>query len=189
MVASPARTRRYSIRDLADFPADGKLRELVDGSVVEWDVPTYRHSFLLVALSAEVRSFVRQRRLGQVVGGDTMVRIEESEFDARGADIAFFQRGNRPQDIDAAATERVPDFVVEIISPPDRADRVMDKVRDWLRAGVRLLWYINPQTGIVTVYQGGQIRHLGPGETLDGGDVLPGFAIRLSDLLQELEDG
>lgn len=188
MVSSPPRTKRLSFNDLANFPDDGKRRELIDGQVLEWDVPTYRHSFLMVALSAEVRRFVREHRLGHVAGGDMMVRLEQSEFDARGADIAFFQSGRQPRDLDAAATVNVPDFVVEIISPSDRADRVMQKVSDWLRAGVRLLWYINPETATVTVYQGDRIRHVGSDETLDGGDVIPALVIRLSDLLQELEE-
>ncbi len=64
----------------------------------------------------------------------------------------------------------------------------MDKVHDWLRAGVRLLWYINPETGATTVYQGRRIALVGADELLDGGDVLPGLQLRLRDFLAELDE-
>lgn len=188
MVSALSPDRRYTIADLATFPDDGKLRELVDGRIVEWDVTTARHSFLELALGAELRAFVRRHRLGRVGAGEGMVRIRDSERDARGYDLAFFGRGNLPRDLDAPATVTVPDLVVEIISPPDRADRVMAKVHDWLRAGVRLLWYINPETGTTTVYQGSNVRFVGPDEVLDGSDVLPGWQLRLRDLLAELDE-
>lgn len=151
MAASPEARPKLTIADLEQFPDDGRLRELVDGHLVEWDVPTFRHGLLLLALGAWLRHFVRERRLGYVVGGDTMVKIEDSGFHARGPDLAVYRRGRRPKDIDAPATAVIPDFVVEILSPADRADRVLGKVQDWLDAGVPLLWYVNPETGVVTV--------------------------------------
>jgi Uma2 family endonuclease len=185
-VAAP--TTRYTIADLADFPDDGKLRELVDGRIVEWDVTTARHSFLETILARELSLFVRQHRLGRVGSGEGMVRIFGSEHDARGYDLAFYRHGNLPPDPDAPATVAVPDLVVEIISPSDRADRVFAKVEDWLRIGVRLLWYIDPESGVTTVYHGRLVGHVGPDEPLDGLDVLPGFQIRLRDLLDEIAE-
>lgn len=179
---------RLTFHDLATFPDDGKLRELVDGQVVEWDVPTYEHGFLLFALGGELRRFTREHHLGQVVGGDTMVLIQGSESDTRGADIAFYRRGRLPKDIRASATTTVPDLVVEIVSPSDRPGQIVAKVRDWLRAGVTLLWYVYPDTGTTAVYQGTSVRFVGPEEELDGADVLPGFRLRLQDALAELED-
>ena len=181
-------TKRLTIADLEQFPDDGKLRELVDGQVVEWDMTTQRHGFLETALAATLHQFVRQHRLGRVGSGEGMVRILGSEHDARGYDLAFFRRGNIPMDLDAAATVATPDLVVELISPSDRADRVLDKVEDWLRTGVRLLWYINPETGVTTVYHGRLVSHVGPDAPLDGLDVLPGFHLRLRDLLDEIAE-
>lgn len=188
MVLPPEARQKLSIADLENFPEDGRLRELVDGRLVEWDVPTYHHGLLLTFLCAWLHRFVRERRLGEVVTGDTMVKIEDSDFHARGPDLAFYRRGRRPKDINAPATAVIPDFVVEILSPSDRADRVLAKVQDWLDAGVPLLWYVNPETGVVTVYEGSRIRYVGPDEPLDGGAVLPGLSLRLRDLLTEIEE-
>ena len=186
MAAVVAPTRRYSIHDLDQFPNDGRLRELVDGQIVEWDVTTYRHAFIEAALVEYIRRFVRERRLGRVVSGEGMVRIGGSEYDARGADLAFYRRGRNPRDIDAAATVLAPDFVVEVLSPSDLAALVEAKVDDWLRIGVRLLWYVNPETGTTTVYAGGGIQRVAATAILGAGDVVPGLQVRLQDLLDEL---
>jgi Uma2 family endonuclease len=181
--------RRFSIDDLAGFPDDGKRRELVDGQIVEWEVTTLRHGFLTALLVEVLSAFVRQRRLGLVATTDALVRIFGSAYYARGGDIAFFAHGRLPEDLDAAAADVAPDFVVEVLSPSDRADLVQAKIHDWLRAGVRLLWSVDPTTGITAVYRphGGEV--VGPEECLDAGDVLPGFTVRLRDLLDELATG
>ncbi|HEY8838420.1 MAG TPA: Uma2 family endonuclease [Dehalococcoidia bacterium] len=133
--------------------------------------------------------FNRKHRLGLVAGGESMVRILGSRHDARGSDIEFSRRGRVTRDdARAPASMPVPDLVVEIISPSDRADRVLDKIHDWLRTGVQLLWYVNPETGNTTVYEGNRVTYVAADETLDGGDVLPGFQVRLRDLLDELNE-
>ena len=184
-----ATERRYSIDDLAGFPDDGKRRELVDGQVVEWDVTPLRHGAIANLLATIITVFVRQHHLGTVVGTDALIRIYGSAYYVRGGDIAFFARGRLPEDLDASAADVAPDFVVEVLSPTDRADHVQTKIHDWLRAGVQLLWYVDPATGITAVYRphGGAV--VGPGERLDAGDVLPGFTVRLRDLLDELATG
>ena len=186
MQTVPVASKRYSIDDLGDFPDDGKRRELVDGCVVEWEMPNVRHNFVLNALVVLLNLFARQHRLGTVLPGDTMVRILGSEHDARGADVAFYTRGRFPSDIDASATMNMPDFVIEILSPSDRATDVQEKVRDWLRAGVKLLWYVNPLTGTTSVYEGKQTWHVGADEMLDAAEILPGFTVRMRDVLNEL---
>jgi Uma2 family endonuclease len=188
MVAVPAPPKRYSVDDLAQFPDDDKRRELVDGQVVAWEMPNVEHGSFVAALLFRIMQYVRDRRLGRIVTNDALVRIRGSAFDARGADVAFYRRGRVPQDIRASATETVPDFVIEVLSPSDRAGLVMDKVRDWLDAGVRLLWYIDPQTGGTTVYAGNHFSHVQADGTLGGSDVLPGFRLSLREILDELAD-
>lgn len=189
MVTAAPPTRRYTVDDLDQFPDDGKLRELVDGTIVEWDVPSWKHSALEAELARLIGNFVREHRLGTVGTGEAMVRILGSAHDARGSDIEFVRRGKRSRDeADLPAALTAPDLVVEIISPSDRADRVLDKVHDWLQVGVQLLWYINPDTGTTTVYQGEHVTYVMADEILDGGDVLPGFQVRIGVLLQELRE-
>lgn len=189
MISTLAPTKRYTVDELEQFPDDGKLRELVDGQIVEWDMPSRDHAVLEAELGRIIGNFVREHRLGTVGSGESMVRILGSDYDARGSDIEFCRRGRTSWDeARLPAAFIVPDLVVEIISPSDRGDRVLDKIRDWLRAGVRLLWYIDPETGNTAVYQEERVRYVMAEETLDGGDVLPGFQIRLADVLRDLRE-
>ncbi len=181
-----ATQRRYRVDDLAGFPDDGRLREIVDGQMVEWDLTTLRHGAIANLLATIITAFVRQRRLGTVITTDALIRILGSAYHARGGDIAFFAHGRLPEDLDAAAADVAPDFVIEVLSPTDRADQVQAKVHDWLRAGVRLLWYVDPASGITAMHRPDGGRMVGPEEALGGDPVLPGFSLRLRDLLDEL---
>lgn len=189
MVASPPRpiTRvKHTLADLQKFPNDGKLRELVDGQIVEWEMTNRLHGYFMGSLSRMIGNLVLEANLGLVLTGDPLIRIQSSEHDARGPDLCFYARGRVPRDLTASVGEEPPDFVIELLSPTDRAGEVQRKVVDWLRAGVRLLWYVDPDTGITTVYHAGRITSVGPDEDLDGVDVLPGFRLRLRTVFDQL---
>src|SRR2546430_1980150 len=73
-----------------------------------------------------------------------------------------------------------PDLVVEILSPGDRPGEVLAKVADWLSAGTKLVWVIDPERRLARVYRSdGTETLVGADGALDGEDVLPGFACRL----------
>jgi Uma2 family endonuclease len=78
----------------------------------------------------------------------------------------------------------IPDLCIEVISQNDNYTDVEDKVAEYLRDGVRLVWVINPRAKSVAVYTAGseQITRLTEGYTLTGGDVLPDFSIPVSDI-------
>jgi Uma2 family endonuclease len=76
-----------------------------------------------------------------------------------------------------------PDLVVEVLSPTDRARGVREKVADWLRAGTRLVWVIDPANRSVTVYRSREdFQQISERDTLDGGEVVPGFSCNIGDL-------
>ncbi|MGH9893850.1 MAG: Uma2 family endonuclease, partial [bacterium] len=104
--------------------------------------------------------------------------------------------GGRPPDVAFASGERLPDpetlgypalapdLVVEVLSPGDRPGETLAKVADWLSAGSRLVWVIDPMRRLARVYrQDGSETLIGPGEALQGEDVVPGFTCELGGLL------
>jgi len=80
-------SRRYTTDDLEPFPDDGRLRELVDGQVVEWGLANLRHGLVINALAYFLNAFVRPNRLGSVALANTLVRILGSRYNARGGDV------------------------------------------------------------------------------------------------------
>jgi Uma2 family endonuclease len=76
-----------------------------------------------------------------------------------------------------------PDLVVEVVSPSDRMTDVQAKVDDYLRAGVRLVWVVEPRARTVTAYVPGRPpRVYGEADDLDGGDVLPEFRLPVAEI-------
>src|SRR5947207_15777371 len=71
----------------------------------------------------------------------------------RGHVIAFIRKERLPQPIPSTFLEFAPDLVVEILSPQDRPGEVLAKVGDWLDAGARLVWVVDPERRVARVYR------------------------------------
>jgi Uma2 family endonuclease len=81
----------------------------------------------------------------------------------------------------------VPNLAVEVVSPTNTADEVVEKIEEYFAAGVQLVWVIHPKRRRFEVYESPTaVRVLGPGDVLDGGTVLPGFRLPIDDLYAAL---
>jgi Uma2 family endonuclease len=77
----------------------------------------------------------------------------------------------------------VPDLVVEVVSTWDTNKQVQEKAKDWLDAGVRLLWIVYPDARTVHVHRPGQeLRVLSEDGVLDGEEVVPGFSLPVGEI-------
>jgi hypothetical protein len=84
---------------------------------------------------------------------------------------------------EANAWDVVPDLAVEVISPHDRAEEVLDKVLEYFRADVRLVWVVYPKQRLIFVFEApDRVRAISQDDALDGGLVLPGFRLPLANL-------
>ena len=130
-------------------------------------------------LGAAMLAVARPNRLGRVAGTDSGVLLDRENNVVREPDIAFFSAEKLPPgEVVAGYYEVVPDLVAEIASPGDSNAEVNDKCRMWLSYGVPLVWELHPQWRSVSLHRPGRpIAILGENDTLDGGDVLPGFSI------------
>jgi Uma2 family endonuclease len=82
-------------------------------------------------------------------------------------------------------TDAGPDFCMEVISPSERRAGLERKRRDYLSSGTRILWFVDPERGTVTVHTPHTApRVLSGDDTLDLGDVIPGFQCTVSTLLE-----
>lgn len=165
---------------------ESRLFELINGTLVE-KAMGYRESVLALAIASALRAFVVPRKLGLVSGPDGMMQLLPGLV--RIPDVAFVSRerlpgGHMPEEPVPAL---VPDLAIEILSPTNTEQEMLQKRRDFFAAGVRLVWIFNPDLSTVDQYvQPNQATTLREGQTLDGGAVLPGFSVSLSDLFSEL---
>jgi Uma2 family endonuclease len=168
--------------DLRAMPKDGQKYELVDGQI-RVSPAGDRHSVVALALASRLFTFVKRQKLGHVCGADAGFRLPGGNV--RSPDVSFVAAGKFPDDKVPEDWGRVaPDLAVEVLSPGDRPRYVLDKVGEYLEAGVRLVWVIDPRKSRAVVYRSlSSVRELGPDDALQGEDVLPGFACRLRDIL------
>ena len=182
-IAKPA-AKLLTADDLLRLDAEGVRGELIRGELSE-TMPTGReHGEIVVNLSAELRNFVKPRKLGVLTASDSGVLLERDPDTVREPDVAFFSAERIPLDADIPGyAEEVPDLVVEIVSPGDRRTAVNDKALMWLRYGVRLVWVVRPDARAVDVHrEGSPVVALGESDALDGMDVLPGFSCAVRDI-------
>jgi Uma2 family endonuclease len=170
--------------ELLRMPADGSRHELVLGELRTMPPAGGEHGIVAAEAAGRLRDYVRPRHLGYVVAAETGFRLARDPDTVRAPDAAFIAAGRLPGGRPAAGFfELIPDLVVEVVSPFDTAREVQEKVHEWLRAGVRLVWVIYPSTRSVTAYRSLEdVRVLTEDAQLDGADVLPGFACVVRDL-------
>lgn len=156
-------------------PPDGSLQELVRGRVVIMPSPKGRHGFVCLAIGTELRNFVRPRALGFVASNDSGTILERNPDTVRGPDVAFYSIRRVPE-LPDGYFEVPPDIAVEVLSPDDLTSKVQSKVKQYLRAGVPIVWVVDPEEQTVAIYTPNlPVRFLDVNDQLDGGDVLPGF--------------
>ena len=170
--------------DLMRLSSQGVRGELIRGVLHETMPTGVNHSRTVLNLGAEMRSFVKPRRLGTLMASDLGVRLERDPDTVREPDIAFISAERLPLDADVPGyLELVPDLVVEVASPGDSRREIREKALMWLEHGVRLVWVPFPDARTVDVYfADGTTSTLSEDETLDGSDVLTGFTCPVSEI-------
>lgn len=158
--------------------------ELVRGRIVREPPANFRHGQVDSRLAYRIRRWVDEHGLGEVVTNVGFV-LSERPATVRGPDIAFVSRERIPAEVAPTGFARfMPDLAVEILSPSNTASDVQEKVLEYLEAGVRLIWIVDPRHRRATVYRSrSDIRLLSEEDHLDGDPVLPGFTVALSEVL------
>lgn len=180
-------TRPDTLLTLAEFerlPDDEGRAELVRGHLVREPPAGMEHGRLGNHLAYLVTDFVRGRGLGEVFGAGTGFVLNEEPPTVRAPDMAFVARDRLPPSGESEGFGHLaPDLAVEVVSPSNTVAGILDKVSDYLDAGTRLVWVVEPRRRIVTEYRSrSEIRLLRGEEILSGHDVLPGFSLPVSEI-------
>lgn len=174
-----------TIEDLWEMPEKPGVRfELVDGELVEVPGAGAVHTMIMVTLFKLLSECSQRHQYGIVFPDGLGYILSPHPGRLRIPDVSFVSRDRIPSTgIPEGFWPGAPDLAVEIVSPNDRAEDVHAKVGEYLEAGARAVWVLWPRERSVTVYgAAGSVNELGPDDELDGGDVLPGFSVRVDKL-------
>jgi Uma2 family endonuclease len=163
-----------------------KQVELVRGILVVREPPGYRHGDVTARLTKALMDGVDARGLGRVLAAETGFKLSADPDTVRAADVAFVSRERLPDPAPSGYLALAPDLVIEVLSPGDRPGETLAKVGDWLNAGSRLVWVVDPNRRVARVYRpDGSETLLTENDVLNGEDVVPGFECRLGTVLED----
>lgn len=163
------------------------LCELIDGVLVEKAV-SITTAYLAIWLSTRLNQFVLPQRLGWVVGPDGFMWLTQSQL--RAPDVSFIARDQFPDHrLPATGYPSIaPALAVEIFSPGNTQREMEQKRRDFFAAGTQLFWIVYPDRQEVEVSTGPETHHtVDRNGTLDGGELLPGFSLKVAELFADMD--
>lgn len=155
--------------------------ELVHGEVVVSPYVKRRHSTIMRNVFLALHAHVEPRGLGTAFGDGTCYALPHRDDTIRCPDVSFVAAGRLPTEpAENDWFTLAPDFVVEVLSPDERQADLMQKLDDYLDAGTRLVWVVDPRRfGVEVHLLDRSTRWVPAGEVLNGGAVLPDFRLAL----------
>jgi Uma2 family endonuclease len=179
-----ATTRLLTVRDVEESPPEGEW-ELIDGELVPVTPSGFESSSLGLRIARIVGNYVDAHSLGALTGADGGYVLFPDRATIRVPDIGFIKAERLPAEGERSRFPRLaPDLAIEMLSPSDRASEVVVKLEMYQEAGIPLIWLVDPDKKTVTVIASGKpTQVLGMGDTIEGGDVVPGFSDTVAHLL------
>ena len=175
---------RMTTAEYMAMPDDGKRYELHDGVLVEMPSASMLHNWIIVVLLRTLSALVIDQKLGYLAGDGLDYILDDGVV--LKPDVSYMANVFPPF---VTHPKIAPDLAVEVLSSSNSASEISYKVNTYLGYGSRLVWIIDPQQKIVTVYQPGPessiiVRVLKIDDTLTGGDVLPNFRLSVRELFE-----
>ena len=176
-------TKLITADELIQMPDDGCRYELVRGELIQMAPPGLVHGRFTLRVARHLADYVEVEGLGAVYA-ETGFRLAFEPDTVRAPDASFISR-ERLDEIGETDGywPGAPDLVVEVISPNDRYTEVEAKVAEWLAAGARMVIVVNPRRRSVRVHRSPtDVDDLVEGDSIEGGDVVPGWSMPVSGL-------
>jgi Uma2 family endonuclease len=167
---------------LDEFMAkDYESYEFVKGELRPMSKPTMEHGRIGVNIVVLLHSYVKSNKLGEIYSLETTFQVGKS---GRKPDVAFLAKEHIPEN-KRQASPIPPDLAVEIVSPSDTLYDIHEKVFEYLDAGTKLAWVIEPFAQIIIIYRSRtDIKVLTIKDTLTGENVIGGFHCSVAEVFE-----
>jgi Uma2 family endonuclease len=183
MVPPPGLATEKDLLSIID--SEDRICELIDGVLVEKPMG-YFESQLAMLLGYFIRSYLEEHDLGIVLGEAGTLRILADQI--RVPDVAFISWRHFPDRLLPAepVPAIAPDLAIEVLSKGNTKREMERKLDDYFASGVVLVWFIDPASHTAEVYESRNERRIVSfGDSLSGGNVLPGFELPLKHLFEK----
>lgn len=158
----------------ADSPDNiERALELVDGIIVEKDMPTRDHGIIVHNISFALGLFIEAQSIDGLISIETRHRAQNDTSNARIPDLSYMREDRKVDD--SITMPHMPDFAVEVLSPGQSLPKMREKAQFYLANGVALVWIVVPQKRTVEVFTVASQAIFGIEDTIEGGAVLSEF--------------
>ena len=176
-----------TIRDLIRlWKAEGRMCELVDGTLVEKPM-AIPESHIAGLIQTAINIYLAANKIGFTTGEQGMLKLVKGLV--RAPDVASVSWDQLPQPkLPRDPIQSLyPDLAVEVYSKGNTRKEMARKRREYFRAGCRLVWIVYPRSETVDVYTDPEhYTTLSDADTINGGDVLPGFRLTVRSVFDDL---
>lgn len=154
--------------------------EYVKGSLEKKRMPNAKHSGIAGRIVGELFIYLKKNKIGRV--------YPEAHFqigkDKRIPDVAFVESAKIPETGEPEKFwDFAPDLAVEIVSPTDFYQDVLEKIDDYFAAEVKQVWLINPEKETLTIYfSRSETKLLTKNDVLTCEEILPKFSVKLAEI-------
>ena len=179
-------TQLTTANELLRYQGDGSRYELIRGELKRMAPAGNEHGFLAAVFIGLLITHVRTKKLGRVYAAETGFKLATDPDTVRAPDAAFISQ-KRLDEVGPVQGywPGAPDLAVEVISPNDLYTEVSEKVAEWLQAGSKMVVVVNPRTQQVVVHLSpAGVSVLGVDDTLEGGEVVPGWQLPIKELFE-----
>ncbi len=186
MAAEGTKTALLTAEDFFDWlqrpENEGRHFELVRGEVKEVPRPGGRHCHICANVVWLLGNYMGQRRKGRVLSNDAGLILARDPDTVRGPDVVYFDDVKPYDQLNPKFAEGLPVLAVEVLSPNDRIGKVTRRIKEFLTAGVKLVWLIDPEARDITVYRQGEEPQVFDLTQELTDDLLPDFRCPVADL-------
>lgn len=184
MATAQTPQRITTVEDLYDLDDEHRY-ELIRGKLICMSPAGRRHGRIGSRIARLLGNFIEEHGLGEYHGSDTGFVLVRDPDTVLAPDAAFIRAERLAELEEEPFVEGPPDLAVEVISPSDRASFILDKVQTYLEAGAREVWIVDPDRRLVVIHHpDGIARTYKEGDTIPGGDLLPGFELPVTEIFQ-----
>jgi Uma2 family endonuclease len=186
-------TKLLTAADLAampsELPSGPVLYELWEGVLHTMAPPGDEHGAVEFTIGLALGKWGQDRGFGRGRCGEVTIVLSRDPDTVVAADAVFLTADQLPPRRSREGyLETIPALIVEVRSKNDTNTEIADKVAAYLTAGARLVWVADYQRQTVTAHRPGQPPVvLGVGDTLTADDIIPGFAVPVAELFEDLD--
>ncbi len=175
------RTAPLTLEEFAQLSRDGARHEVNAGELIIMPPSKFLHSRVVRKIFKAIETALEAMKFGEVLAEAGYV-LSCDPLTIRQPDISVISSERIRTTRDDGYVEGAPELAVEVVSPSDSVQDLEVKVDQYLVSGAKQVWIVSPNTKRVYVFSpSSQPRIYDETQTLDGGDLLPGFSVKIAD--------